>query len=131
MARVKSMWLWHGTSSKLWPEIQIRGLNSPCLTSDLEVAGYFAQEAAELDGGLPITLQVKVDASQLRVDLPAYEEPLTFYRNHWADSDEAWHDGLESCQIPFPTDAADWTTALRVTTCVKAEGIILPTRIKF
>ena len=131
LIKEKTMQLLHGTTSSLWEKIQLKGLRNPNLTTDKEVAGYFAKEAAEADGGMPIILKVKVSANQLWVDGPAYEEPLTYYRNRWAASDEEWHQKIASGEIPYPVDARDWPTALRVTTCVLVKEIVPPSKIKF
>lgn len=70
--------LYHGTSRVFLNDIQARGLNHPYLTSELDLATYYAEVVAEDVGGEPIILEVQVPEQALRIDFNALAEPVTF-----------------------------------------------------
>ena len=121
----QSILLYHGTCSKGADNIQCIGLNEhTCLTSDLEVAEYYAECAHDESGEEPVVLTVLVPRHQLKVDFPAFEEPLSFYRNDHTRSDSEWHEMIEDGRIPFPDDEHDVDTALEITKSVRTSGHI-------
>jgi hypothetical protein len=72
------MLLFHGTSSIHDAPIAATGLNSPCLTSSLALAVYYADTVALDDGGEALVYQVEVKPSCLRYDRPSMDEPVGF-----------------------------------------------------
>jgi len=119
------MKLFHGTSDAILGKIAKKGLKGrTSLTDSEELAEYYAEEAVAELGGSEIILSVEVDENNLRVDWPAYDEPLTFYRDEYACDDEEWHEMIEEGEIPYPNNDKDWATALEATWSVKHEGAI-------
>lgn len=72
------MKLYHGTSTEHWDEIMKKGLIEPYLTSEIELAEYYADCEVDEAGGGPLILEVHVNEDVLRVDLNALAEPVTF-----------------------------------------------------
>ena len=122
--------LFHGTSDRLLAKIATGGLKKPNLTDDHDIAMYYAEEACEEFKGVPVVLTVDVDESTLRVDQPAFDEPLTFYRDNYASSDEEWSEMLTAGEIPSPKNKQDWETSLLVTNSVKCISDIAPDNIR-
>jgi hypothetical protein len=125
--------LYHGTDSKSAADIMENGLNArSCLTSSLEVADYFGearieelQDLGELTDCIgQVILAVNLPVDRLVVDYPAYEEPISIYRNVHTTCDREWHDGCDNGDIPYPKDELDVLPALEATTCVRVSGKI-------
>lgn len=71
------MLLFHGTSDQHLDAIQEEGLEpGACLTDRLDIAEYYADEAAEETGGEPVVLHVEVNETHLHADVAAIEEPV-------------------------------------------------------
>lgn len=70
--------MYHGTSSGKLESIFKEGLVRPYLTSSPELAGYYAQVAAEEHGGEPAILEVRAKKEALLYDSNAMEEPVAF-----------------------------------------------------
>lgn len=122
--------LLHGTSSNQVEAILAEGLKAhTCLTSSEELAQYYAECAADEDGGEPVWLLVEVDPRTLRVDYAAFQEPLTYYRDEHARNDDNWHEMIESGEVPYPASDKDWKTALAVTWSVKTSEPVKPRHI--
>ena len=130
------MILYHGTRSSRLPEIFRDGLLKPYLTSDLEIAEYYAEEVDHLrkstEQDVPVILEVEVDESDtaIRPDYPSFDEPLSFFLYELVEDEEDWHDKIESGDIPYPENQDDWQTSLDVVRSVHYEGIVSPLRIK-
>lgn len=122
--------LYHGTTAEHAQAILTDGLRAgTCLTSREDIAEYYAECAVDeaTDEGRDtheVILAITVERDQLCVDYPAYEEPLTYYRDEFVSSDEEWHTGLEDGSIPYPDNDNDVDTALSVTACVKTTSKI-------
>jgi len=115
------MQLFHGTSTKNARAIQKAGvLARPYLTSCCEQAAYYAECASEEDDSDPVVLQLEIGSDALAVDYISFAEPLTIFRNKWAQSEEEWHEKISRREIPFPSDELDVATALAVTGAVRA-----------
>ena len=114
------MILFHGTSSNLIPLILAEGLKDPHLTDDELIADYFAEEAAEENGGEGVILKIKIDdTDNLEADLAMYEEPLSFMlRNRGHSSEEEFWDTVD-----FP-DNSDWEKSLSDVSSVRMIGTV-------
>lgn len=118
--------LFHGTSTVDAARISENGFReNTCFTNSAELAEYYAEERVEEVGGEIAIFEVVIDTGILRVDEPAFEEPLTLYRNEHAASDDEWHDGLSTGAIPSPSDSRDYATALEVTWSVRSSAPVL------
>ena len=124
---------YHGTDSVSAQKILQKGFNARgCLTTDIDLAWHFAEcrieELKENDELLEdtdeIVIKVEVENIDLVVDYPAYEEPITIYRNNFCNNESDWHQGIEDGDIPYPLNETDVETALSVTTCVRAKVLI-------
>ncbi|WP_210498523.1 hypothetical protein [Vibrio crassostreae] len=118
--------LYHGTTQDNAEKILKEGFKArACLTSDLEVAEYYAECACDEDGlsyEECAIVAVTVERDSLVVDYPAYEEPLSFYKHNYTTSDREWREMIENAEIPYPRDEKDIDTALEVTTCVRVSS---------
>lgn len=125
------MILYHGTSSVNLVGILSDGLKNPCLTDDEDIAAYYAECETDERGGQQVLLKVVIDDSvdKLKPDYPAFEEPLTFYRDDYASSDREWHQMIETDEIPYPSNDADWAISLEVVHSISVEGTIPKERI--
>lgn len=123
--------LFHGTSSVFTNDILANGLFSPYLTDDKEIAEYYAECAVDEHGGEAVILSVVVDQSKdlVKPDYPAYDEPLTFYRDEYASSDSEWHEMLDEGEIPYPSDENDWATSLETVKSVFVANTIPHDRV--
>lgn len=74
----KTVVLLHGTTTEHLGSILAHGLTDPCLTDSEDLAEYYAGEAAERDGGVPVVLEVTVETSALRYDGASMDEPVGF-----------------------------------------------------
>lgn len=120
----------HGTSSNQVEAILAEGLKAhTCLTCSEALAQYYAECAAEEDGGVPVWLLAEVDPRTLRVDYAAFQEPLTYYRDEHAGDDDDWHAMIDAGEIPYPSSDKDWQTALAVTWSVKTNEPVKPRHI--
>ena len=72
-----TMKLYHGTSTKHLDDIMEKGLIEPFLTSEIELAEYYADCEVEEVGGEPLVFEVTVDEDVLRVDFNALDEPVS------------------------------------------------------
>lgn len=122
--------LYHGTDSVSAENIIKNGLKEhSCLTSDENLAWYYAEARLEeledkkalTDDIDEVVLRVVLDNDKLVVDYPAYEEPISIYRDEYVGNDEDWHEGCENGDIPYPKDKDDVTAALEATTCVRVK----------
>lgn len=125
------MILFHGTSSVFVGNILAKGLCQPYLTSDEEIAEYYAECAVDEHGGEAVLLKVVVDESKdvLKPDYPAYAEPLTFYRDEYASSDREWHEMLDAGEIPHPDSDENWAVSLETVRSVLVASAISGDRI--
>jgi hypothetical protein len=123
--------LFHGTTQTHAEKILKEGfLPNTCFTTDESLAEYFAEcandehqdEHGERDN--EVILVVSLPQEQLKVDWPAFEEPISIFRNEWVDSDEEWSEGMEDGSIPTPANDDDVSVALEVTTCVRCKDAI-------
>ena len=81
------MKFYHGTSGANISDIFNVGLNCPFLTDRYEVAEYYAQETATLDGSHPIILEVEVkNLSNLQYDSRAMDEPVLTNKSNVLDT---------------------------------------------
>jgi len=128
--------LYHGTDSVSAQKIMKEGFSArSCLTSDEKLAWYFAEaRIEELDDNNTLTddidqvvLTVTLDEAQLVVDYPAYEEPISIYRNEFVGNDRDWHELCGNGDIPYPTHEDDVDAALEATTCVRVKNLVLGT----
>lgn len=125
--------LLHGTSTDRLASIQEQGLNSPFLTDDVEIAQYYAEEAAEDHSGMPVILRVLVrDLSKLRYDGAAMDEPVLRDEeeiqealNEVADDHPEW---VKGDLIIVPKTA--WQVSLVIVSSVLYEGQIGAADIK-
>ena len=124
--------LLHGTCTVHLPLIQQRGLEYPYLTNNPQVAKYYAESAADEDGGSPIIIRVQIsNTNELRADFPSFEEPLSFVYKKYANDEKEWYKALSSGKsISWPKDDADWQTSLRVVGSVIYNGTIEPGNIQ-
>jgi len=98
--------LYHGTSSRLLGDINVNGLSKPCLSDDLEVAEYFADEACEEDGGQPTILSIEIkDTGLLKADVAMIEEPVLrgerrerYSRSDLGLEEAVWAAAEEACE---------------------------------
>lgn len=115
--------LYHGTDEASAASILKDGFKvGGYLTNSVEVAEYFAQERCyevNVDCSNTVILKITVSLGYIRVDYAAYEEPLTFYRGNWAESEDEWHELCDSGGIPYPDNELDVNVALEVTGCVR------------
>lgn len=73
----ETLTLYHGTTSLRLPSILAEGLTGrPYLTSEMGLAEYYAETAAEEEGGDPVVLEVTVFAPNLRYDRNAMDESV-------------------------------------------------------
>lgn len=116
----KQIFLFHGTCYCCAEKILKEGLKPrTCLTDNLDVAEYYSEAANdECENCEPVILSVTVMTDNLVVDQPAFDEPLTYYRNNYTRCDDEWYEMLESGEIPSPTSEHDYKTALSVTNSV-------------
>jgi hypothetical protein len=130
------MILYHGTRSSRLSSIFRAGLLKPYLTSDLEIAEYYAEErdhTRRIDyGDHAVILAVEVDESDtaLKPDYPSFDEPLSFFLYELAEDEKDWFNRLDSGDIPSPENQDDWQTSLEVVRSVHYKGVILPGKIK-
>lgn len=126
--------LYHGTDYESALSILKTGLRKDsCLTNDLDTALDFALSTCECNGvskDEAEIIEIQVDKNSLYVDYPAYEEPLTLYRNNWASTDREWHEMCDNGEIPYPTDKTDVDVALMVTGCVRTSIAIDSSKCK-
>lgn len=114
------MKLFHGTSASNARAILESGeLRSPYLTSCEEQADYYAECAADETEDAAVIFELEVPDNLLEVDFNAYAEPLTYFRNQWASSEEEWHEKIDCGEIPYPDHHRDIGTALKVTRSLK------------
>lgn len=119
----------HGTCACQALKIVDESFNAhSCLTSCAELAEYYADCAVDEcktceSGDIDIVI-VRVDKAQLSVDYPAFEEPISIYRNNYTKCDKEWEEMIESRDIPYPKDEHDIDVALEVTTSVKTTSHI-------
>ena len=122
---MKKITLFHGTSShSLKKIIKDKGLGSPFLTDDEEIAEYYADCVTEEHGGDMVILKITVDIDKLRKDDNSYAEPLTFFRNNFAKSDDEWGEMLTDGDIPYPSNENDWRCSLDVVHSVRVDGMV-------
>lgn len=123
VTEARQLTLYHGTSSRHVPRIQAEGLDRPHL-GVLEVARYFAEEAAAQDGGQPVVLRIQVAASMLRADRALLTEPIG-----WGGlaSDEVLDNILAHPQTPAEMSAL---TSLQLTGGAVCTGHIAPAQIQ-
>ena len=124
--------LFHATSLAKKASILRDGLqSSSCLTTCEDTAEYFGIEAMERDGCDDyVVFEVTLSEHDLKVDYPAFEEPISTYYKRWAKDDRAWWEGIENGSIPYPDNEYDAKTALNVTTCVRAIHAVKPENLK-
>lgn len=120
--------LFHGTTTALAQKILLEDLSAHSyLTSREDVADYYGEVAMDeaIDNGEDdadyVILRVSISQDALSVDYNAYSEPLTYYRNDFADNDEDWFQKIDSGNIPYRENENDVATALSMTSCVKTK----------
>lgn len=112
--------LYHGTCDKGKEKILSEGLNPlSCMTSDIEVAQYYAECAAEESDEPPVILSMLVPKTNLKVDYNSFEEPLSYFKHEYTRSDSEWREMIESGEIPYPKDEFDFQTSLDVVWSVR------------
>lgn len=82
---------YHGTSTRVLSRLQAgEPLRSPYLASTPDLAEYYAEEQAEVDGGEPVVLLVTIpDVTLLRYDGAAMDEPVMVEEEL---RDDAWEE---------------------------------------
>jgi len=110
--KTMSLILMHGTCS--------------CLTDDSEIVEYYAEcQVDECPDCAIEILEVLIETpEQLSVDYPAFEEPLSFYRNDYTTCDREWGEMIEAGEIPYPKDECDHQVALDVTCSVRTSAFL-------
>ncbi len=129
--------LFHGTTRTHAENILKTGFSeNTCFTTNESLAAYFAECANDEhqdDNGsrdIEVILSVSLPLSKIKVDWPAFEEPISIFRNEWAASDDLWFEGIENNSIPYPGDDHDVESAIESTTCVRCIEPVLPPQIK-
>jgi hypothetical protein len=114
-----SLVLLHGTSSHKLPSILHDGLKAPVYLTDLdEMARYYADVAADADGGNPVVLRITIpDHTRLAVDHNAWAEPVII--GDMPGEDEIWEmlSGMEK---------VEWMDSLKILHSVTHNGPITP-----
>lgn len=117
--------LFHGTSSVALKKIaKEKGLGSPFLTDNEDIAEYYADCKTDECGGNMVILKITVDKDKLLKDDNSYAEPLTYFRNKFAQNDRDWGEMLENGEIPYPKDEKDWECSLNVVHSVRVDGFV-------
>lgn len=131
-----SIELFHGTTQTQADNILRNGFKPDSyFSARLDIAQYYADAANDVheektgERDDEIILMVTLDLITLSVDYAAYEEPLSYYRNDFVNSDEEWNDGCENGKIPYPINNKDVAVALDVTACVRCDNAIAPNLI--
>ena len=122
--------LLHATSNKKLAQIRQDGFFfvGTCLTNSPEVAEYYIETIEDeikeyhLDD-YPVLLKVFVDIDKLGPDFNSFSEPLTFFRNEYANNEKEWHELIEVGKIPYP-NVGDWKTSLDVVWSVKTKEAV-------
>ena len=109
------MHLYHGTSTSALSGITSSGLgrDGAYLTSDPGLADYYADTAADQEGGDPVVLTVRANPRNLRVDHNAFEDPVrasefdaqprSFDPSKLRDADRDWKNSLRETGGVFHT----------------------------
>ena len=131
-ARVRSQppLFYHGTSSQRYQLIAAEGLQAPYLTSDIDLAYYYADQTSEADGSEPLVLEVsRVDSAKLEVDLPALEEPLFL---NGGSEEELWAQIEASCQEQELESwrKLNWRESLRLVSSARYQGTVAPDQLR-
>lgn len=128
--------LFHGTTRTQADKIIKEGFSAnTCFTTDASLAAYFAEcandEHQDNNGSrdVEVILTVSLSSSEIKVDWPAFEEPISIFRNEWATSDDLWFQGIESGDIPYPKHDYDVEKAIEATTCVRCISTVYPSQI--
>ena len=125
------MILYHGTSSKRARTIMKDGLKSPYLTRDEDMACYYAEEAADEVGGMPVILKVNIsdsDSAALMADFPSFEEPLSYTLKPLGLSEEEFHKWLDKGKL-WPKNERDWKQSLKIVKTAWYDGTIPPKNV--
>lgn len=127
---MRTITLYHGTDSLSAQDIIDNGFAArSCLTTCVQLADYYCearmeelQDKGKLNEDIEqVILQVVLSVDALVVDYPAYEEPISIYRNKLFGNDEDWHEGCENGDVPYPENEFDVEPALEATTCVRVK----------
>lgn len=129
--------LFHGTTRTHADKILKIGFSeNTCFTTNKSLAAYFAEcandEHQDHDGSrdIEVILSVSLTPSEIKVDWPAFEEPISIFRNEWARSDALWFEGIENGDIPYPDNDHDTEKAISSTTCVRCIAPVSPHHIQ-
>lgn len=118
------MILFHGTNISAYESLDENNpLCTPYLTDDLSLAEYYAECAMEdEDDDDYVILAVNIteeELQHLKADFNSFEEPISFIRNNFAESDREWFEKIESGEIPLPSSEHDYQTSLDYVSAVK------------
>ena len=121
------MELLHGTTSNYEDHIKAAGLGgqhgfSPSVyaTHDPALAHYYADTAADQEGGEPIIIKFKANPRNLRADYNSFEEPVV------AEPYGAPYRSFDESKL---RSSGDWKNSLRETGSVVHQGKIEPNKI--
>lgn len=116
LSKVIGMQVYHGTSTgTLHRAASNGGLVDPFVTPCEDIAWYYAEQAAEVDGTIPTVVTLDVNESQLRYDGAAMDEPVMASDD---TRDAAWNtaaaehpEWLQNGYIVVPSEAwsVSWT----------------------
>ena len=123
--------LYHGTDSVSAKNIIEKGFEkNSCLTSDVNLAWYYTEARIEdlIDEGVcvkaidKVVVCVVLPPEKLVVDYASYEEPISIFRDEYADNDRDWHSGCDDGTVPYPKNKFDVAPALKATTSVRTKS---------
>lgn len=131
--------LYHGTSSERWGMIQEKGLDSPYLTSSVDLAKYYAEVSSEEDGSEPVVLIVVICVKSLRYDGNAMDEPVGFDGYSISDLDQKVLEKYEELSQIHPEwihnnflviPSTEYQISLEVVGSCRSDHHVFPSEIK-